>query len=274
MNYEIVIPARNEEKYLEKTLQSVKEQTIPPNRLIVVDDGSTDRTYEIACLYADLVIKRIDRGFSALGTTEITEVFNAGLREVSEDADFVLINGADDILPPNYVEVLYNTMVSDPLFAMISGRTHDEAQKYTGLPPHGGGRLVNADLWRQTNGLQYPKTLGWETWLIYKFRMMGYRAEKINNISYRPQRPPIKGAMKRAYEKGKEMKALGYTGRYTLLRAIQFSMKSPIAGFRLLLGYFSQKEQLDCAEWVANEQRRIFWKRLGFHLKRILRLKK
>lgn len=46
MKYSVVIPARNEEKYLEKHNCCVKK--IPPSQVIVIDDDSMDKTFEIA----------------------------------------------------------------------------------------------------------------------------------------------------------------------------------------------------------------------------------
>jgi cellulose synthase/poly-beta-1,6-N-acetylglucosamine synthase-like glycosyltransferase len=47
----IVIPAYNEENGIREILESIKRQTIPVEYVIVVDDGSTDRTAEIAAEY-------------------------------------------------------------------------------------------------------------------------------------------------------------------------------------------------------------------------------
>src|SRR2546430_10236703 len=52
MNYVLITPARNEEALIEKTLQSVIAQTAPPERWVIVDDGSSDRTAEIVERYA------------------------------------------------------------------------------------------------------------------------------------------------------------------------------------------------------------------------------
>ncbi len=48
MRISVVIPARNEEAFIEGCLQALKGQTLPPDEIIVVDNGSTDRTGELA----------------------------------------------------------------------------------------------------------------------------------------------------------------------------------------------------------------------------------
>jgi glycosyltransferase involved in cell wall biosynthesis len=53
----IVIPAHNEERYIEKTLSHIKKQSYKNIEVIVVDDGSTDNTKGIARKYADKIIK-------------------------------------------------------------------------------------------------------------------------------------------------------------------------------------------------------------------------
>lgn len=44
----VVIPAYNAAAYLEEAVHSVCDQTVPPRRIIIVDDGSTDATAETA----------------------------------------------------------------------------------------------------------------------------------------------------------------------------------------------------------------------------------
>lgn len=50
-SYVLITAARNEEAYIEKTIQSVIAQTVLPTRWIIVSDGSTDRTEEIVQQY-------------------------------------------------------------------------------------------------------------------------------------------------------------------------------------------------------------------------------
>ncbi|MCK4830926.1 glycosyltransferase family 2 protein, partial [bacterium] len=49
--YVLITPARNEEDYIEKTIQSVISQTILPAKWVIVSDGSTDLTDEIVEKY-------------------------------------------------------------------------------------------------------------------------------------------------------------------------------------------------------------------------------
>lgn len=49
--YVLVTPARNEEAYIEKTIQSVVNQTILPQKWVIVSDGSTDKTDQIVEKY-------------------------------------------------------------------------------------------------------------------------------------------------------------------------------------------------------------------------------
>lgn len=61
--FSIIIPAYNNEKYVGKCIESVLSQTFTDFELIVVNDGSTDKTYEIIKKYAlkDSRIRVIDK---------------------------------------------------------------------------------------------------------------------------------------------------------------------------------------------------------------------
>jgi glycosyltransferase involved in cell wall biosynthesis len=50
----VVIPAHNAQKYLGEAIESVREQTVAAQEIIVVDDGSTDDTARIAQSFADV----------------------------------------------------------------------------------------------------------------------------------------------------------------------------------------------------------------------------
>ena len=56
MKYAVVLPAYNEEDLIEKTLQSLFQQTYPPQEVVVVDDQSTDKTAALVKQWAKSIL--------------------------------------------------------------------------------------------------------------------------------------------------------------------------------------------------------------------------
>jgi len=88
----VVVTTRNSAQTIERCLRSVDAQTYPAVELIVVDNGSTDGTREIAESHADIVL---DHG------TERSAQRNAGVDRAT--GEYVLIVDADMELTPNVV---------------------------------------------------------------------------------------------------------------------------------------------------------------------------
>lgn len=49
----VIMPAYNVEKYIDRAIQIILQQTFEDFEFIIIDDASTDRTYDIACTYHD-----------------------------------------------------------------------------------------------------------------------------------------------------------------------------------------------------------------------------
>ena len=110
MKLTVVIPALNEEKYIEKTLKSVREQTIKPE-IIVVDSGSSDKTVEIAEKYADKIL---------IGKKGIA--YNRQIGAEAASGDIIVTTDADCVHP---VDWLYNLSkyFKDENVVCVSGQT-------------------------------------------------------------------------------------------------------------------------------------------------------
>jgi rhamnosyltransferase len=75
MNISIIIPTYNAESYLDKLLNTLKNQTIKDYELIIIDSSSSDKTVEIAKKYTDKVIIIPQNEFDHGGTrTKATRV--------------------------------------------------------------------------------------------------------------------------------------------------------------------------------------------------------
>jgi hypothetical protein len=112
MNYIIITPAYNEQKYITQTIDSVLAQTILPKLWIIVDDGSTDRTKDIIRQYAEkyswinYVYKPKEVGQSYYGSNVYAIL--EGLKHVSEAGyDYLAVLDADIELCPEYYEKIF-----------------------------------------------------------------------------------------------------------------------------------------------------------------------
>lgn len=61
-NISVIIPAYNAEAYLAETLRSVFAQSLPPYEVIVINDGSKDKTSEVAKQFPVILIDQINQG--------------------------------------------------------------------------------------------------------------------------------------------------------------------------------------------------------------------
>ena len=108
----VVIPCYNQARYLRDAVRSVREQTHQPIECIVVDDGSTDRTSEIAAELGVHVIQQANGGVSAAR--------NAGLSVAR--GELVVFLDADDVLLPDALARGSSTLVAQPGAAAVVSR--------------------------------------------------------------------------------------------------------------------------------------------------------
>ena len=258
-----VIVARNEERYLPETLKSLRRQTFPLELIVVVNDGSTDRTGEIAREMGCYVVDLPFHEESYVGRPELARVWNKGLRVVKEKGgfDYVLLLGADHPLPPTYVEDLLSRIRENPNIAVASGRIEGEA--YNENAPRGSGRIVNVNFWVKANGMQYPIGWGWESWLCFKALQMGYEVKCFLDIVSKTLRPT---GLRKASMWGKAMWALGYDWKYALGRCLLMFLRSPKAGWDMFWGWIIHKDvkKLDIAEFINKMQKKNFWKKIRY----------
>jgi glycosyltransferase involved in cell wall biosynthesis len=109
----VIVPARNAASYLSEALESIRAQTRAPDQVIVVDDGSTDETAEIAEAQAEPVtlIKRSHGGVGA--------AVNSGL--AAADGELISFLDADDLWTANKLEVQCAALAAEPKIDMVFG---------------------------------------------------------------------------------------------------------------------------------------------------------
>ena len=108
----VVIPAHNEERDLGETLDALMRQTVAPERIVVVDDGSTDRTSAVAAQFPVEIV----RNETPLGNK--ARVVNYVAPAI--DTDLIINLDADTILCDDYIERV-KIPFADPEVAVAAG---------------------------------------------------------------------------------------------------------------------------------------------------------
>lgn len=111
----VIIPAYNQGHYLVQAIESVLSQRYRDLEVIVVDDGSTDDTAEVANSFSDPRISYFyqeNRGLSAAR--------NTGIRLAS--GRFITYLDSDDLFLPKKVELLVDKLEQEPDLGFVAGQ--------------------------------------------------------------------------------------------------------------------------------------------------------
>jgi len=113
----IIIPAFNEEKVIEQSIKSIIKQTYKNIELIVVDDGSTDKTHLIAQKYTHLpnvkVLRKPNGGKA--------KAINYGIKH--SEGELIMVVDADSKLEKNAVELMARYF-ENPDIAAVAGSVY------------------------------------------------------------------------------------------------------------------------------------------------------
>lgn len=111
----VIIPVYNYDRYLGEAIESVLSQTHQQLEVIVVDDGSTDQSGEVARSFADRGVRYCLQVHAGIGPTR-----NKGV-ELAQ-GDFLAFLDADDRWPLEKLERQLRAFESDPALEMVFGQ--------------------------------------------------------------------------------------------------------------------------------------------------------
>lgn len=148
VRFSVVIPLYNKRPYVARAIQSVLDQTYRDFELIVVDDGSTDGSTDIAASYTDARLKLIRQANGGEAAAR-----NAGIRTAS--GAHIAFLDADDCWKSEFLAVVASMIAIQP-DAAIYGTAYDVSRDddFGAHPLDGVSRFVNA-----SGRLDYPAAL-------------------------------------------------------------------------------------------------------------------
>lgn len=253
MKYVLITPAHNEEAFIAKTIESMIAQIVPPERWVIVDDGSRDRTAEIVQNYVvrfpwiELVRRspRLDRSFAGK-----VHAFNVGLQRVQAIQFDVLGNlDADLSFEPDYLEFLTQKFAETPDLGVAgtpftedggydSARDSFEGENHVA----GGCQLFRRQCFEEIGGY-IPNHAGGIDWIaVTTARMKGWKTRSFAEKRfhhYRALGTAGRSGMASSFSYGEKDYYLGNSPVWQLFRVLYRLTKPPVFvdGAALFSGY-------------------------------------
>ncbi len=200
--YLIVSPVKDEERYVERTLNSVTQQTVLPERWIIVDDGSTDGTSAILRRYAQAhpwiqLVSREKTGPRQPGSA-VMHAFYHGLAQANGSAyDYLVKLDCDVDLPPDYFEALLLRFEGEPRLGIASGVYLEDGPhgwSPIGMPVYhaaGASKFMRARCFDEIGG--FVRERGWDTVDEVRAQVKGWVTRHFEDIRFRHLKPEGSG---------------------------------------------------------------------------------
>lgn len=282
MDFYIIIPAHNEESSIGLTLDSLINQSLPPKKVVVVNDNSTDKTQDIveaiAERHSNISLVNSKSSNEHLPGSKIINAFYKGFETLDENFDVICKFDADLIFPSNYLEQLTYHFNRDNTLGMVSGFCYIEKNSNWILEnltrkDHIRGALK---AYRKNCFLEIGKlkpSMGWDTvdellakyydWKVLTDQSLHVKHLKPTGISYNKASKHLQG---------EAMYKMRYGFFITFISALKLAFKKRklMLFNNYLAGYFkAKKEKL---EFLVSEDegrfiRNLRWKGMFGKLK-------
>jgi glycosyltransferase involved in cell wall biosynthesis len=272
MNIHIIIPAYNEELFLEKTLQSLVEQSFLPKKIIVVNDNSTDGTQDIIDSFSEK-----HSFISGLITTseashqpgsKVINAFNKGLETVDDSFDIICKFDADLIFPKNYLEKIKIHFEENSTCGMVGGFCYVEKNNSWILENltnkdhiRGALKAYRKKCFQQIGGLK--NTMGWDTvdellakynnWQVCTDESLHIKHLKPTGVNY---------SKSSKYKQGEAFYKMRYGFWLTLIASLKLAVNKRSLSFfvNCLQGYFKSKSAN--LPFIVSEKEGVFIREL------------
>jgi|ERR1043165_2769323 glycosyltransferase involved in cell wall biosynthesis len=253
LSYVLITPARNEEQFIEKTIQSMIQQIELPIKWVIVNDGSTDGTGDIVKRYLPThswiemveLPPRQDRSFA-----KKVHSFNAGYERVKSLEYEVIGNvDADISFDKDHFEFLLNKFKEDPTLGVAGtifkeeGGYSSESDSFEGHTHVSGQcQLFRRQCFREIDGYVPHKAGGIDWIAVATARMRGWKTRSFREkwfFHHRHLGTAERGPLASLFSYGEKDYYLGGHPVWEMFRITYRSTKRPylVGGLALGLGF-------------------------------------
>ncbi len=277
MKIYIIIPAHNEERFISKTLQSLVSQTILPEKIIVVNDNSTDQTEnivkEFVSNYKFVSLINTSSSIEHLPGSKVINAFYQGLhsKENDDTYDIICKFDADLIFPDNYLEKISSHFASNPKAGMIGGFCYIEKNNQWVLENltnkdhiRGALKAYRKSCFKQINGL--VPAMGWDTIDELLAQYHGWEIKTDISLKVKHLKPTGNTYNPKAkYKQGEAFYRMRYGFWITLLASIKLALlkKRPKLTLDYLKGFYKAKRNK--SSFLVTEEEGKFIRKLRWN---------
>jgi biofilm PGA synthesis N-glycosyltransferase PgaC len=267
-SYVVITPVRDEEAYIQSTIESMIHQTMLPREWIIVDDGSKDNTRRIVNDYANRypwirAVHRKDRGFRKSGGG-VVDAFNDGYRSLNcSDWEFVVKLDGDLSFDPDYFEKCFGEFERNPKLGVGGGvicYIVNGAKEFEECPTfhvRGATKIYRKDCWDAIGGF-WP-VAGWDTMDEVKASMLGWTTNSFPDLHLHHHRGTgtAEGIWSGLVKNGRANYICGYHPLFMLSKCIlRLGRKPYIIGAAALMygystGYLKRVPRVDDPETIG-----------------------
>lgn len=268
MKFLIIIPAHNEQDHLSFTLNSLLQQNFRDFTVVVVNDGSTDKTSEVIRKYMDKDsrFETIDLEKSAHQPgSKVVNAFKNGLKTQNiDDFDVICKFDADIILNDNYLFEIEKAFTDNPKYGLVGGLLYIEKDGnwiYEGNSNkhhvRGPMKAYRKECFLDIGGLR--ETLGWDNIDSILLKNLGWKEVVLPELHVKLIK--VKGAdytIKPADYYGRYFYFLGLNRFLTYVAAAKEAMKlkSPSFLFQIISSYEKCRSQ-NLELKISKDERKI-----------------
>ena len=272
LTYSIVTPAYNEADFIPQVISSMAQQTHRPEQWVIVDDRSSDNTWDIiqnaAKEHHFIVPVQVQGDRERRVGANVVHVFEQGRAVLNKNVDILVKMDADVLLDPDYFDKIQAYFQKDPVLGMASGKTYIQRngawvlERIPDTHVSGACKAYRMACFDDMDGLL--PLLGWDILDGAKARMKGWRTASFRDMPLYHLRlsGSARGMLRARMRTGRAMYTIRAHPLFVLGKSVFRALEKPyLTGLIIPFGYawcfITRPERLaddELAAYLRSEQ--------------------